>query len=74
MLAGVLVLFAGRLVINRTPVADWLVAPLLMSDTNGKADAIVVLGAGVVGECGPNYFSLDEPWFRRGCGGTVEHR
>jgi uncharacterized SAM-binding protein YcdF (DUF218 family) len=30
------------------------VSPLLIADSSGKADAIVVLGAGVVGECGVN--------------------
>ena len=40
--------------INRTAFADRLVSPLLLSDTPGQADAIVVLGAGVLGQCEPN--------------------
>ncbi|HEY7497059.1 MAG TPA: ElyC/SanA/YdcF family protein [Vicinamibacterales bacterium] len=51
---GLAAVYFGRLAINRTTVADYLISPLLASDTAGKADAIVVLGAGVVGECVPN--------------------
>ena len=54
VLCGVVLVFAARFAINRTNVADWLVSPLLIADSQGKADAIVVLGAGVVGECGVN--------------------
>ena len=54
LLCGVLLVFAGRWVVNRTSFPDRLVGPLLRSDTGGHADAIVVLGAGVVGECGVN--------------------
>lgn len=57
-LAGVvttlLVLYAGRMAINKGEFPDRLVAPLLVPDTNGRADAIVVMGAGVVGPCTPN--------------------
>ena len=52
ILCGVAILFGGRLLINETTFADKLVAPLLVRDTPGPADAIVVMGAGVVGECG----------------------
>jgi uncharacterized SAM-binding protein YcdF (DUF218 family)/lysophospholipase L1-like esterase len=41
-------------VVNRTSFPDRLVGPLLRSDTSGHADAIVVLGAGIVGQCGVN--------------------
>jgi uncharacterized SAM-binding protein YcdF (DUF218 family)/lysophospholipase L1-like esterase len=51
---GLAAVYFGRLAINRTNVADYLISPLLMTDTAGKADAIVVLGAGVVGDCVPN--------------------
>ncbi|HEY8549110.1 MAG TPA: ElyC/SanA/YdcF family protein [Vicinamibacterales bacterium] len=51
VLCGVLGVLAARWVINRTPFADYLVAPLVRSDTSGSADVIVVLGAGVVGDC-----------------------
>ena len=57
-LAGVVVtlvlLYAGRTAINKSTYPDRLVAPLLMPDTAGPADAIVVMGAGVVGPCTPN--------------------
>lgn len=53
-----LLVFGVRLLINRTTLADVLVAPLLLTDTIGKADAIVVLGAGVVGGCIPNQYAV----------------
>lgn len=40
--------------INETPVADWIVRPLVRSDSGGTADVIVVLGAGIVDNCVPN--------------------
>lgn len=55
VLAGILILVAGAYLINRTVVADWLISPLLTTDSIESADAIVVLGAGVVGECGTNH-------------------
>ena len=55
VLSGIVLIFALRLFINETPVADWIVAPLLADDTAGSADAIVVAGAGVTGECIPNH-------------------
>lgn len=51
---GIVLVLAGRGVVNRTPVADWLVAPLVQADTDGRADAIVVPGAGVIGDCVSN--------------------
>lgn len=54
LLTGVALVFAVREVVNRTPIADWLVAPLLTTDGVRTADAIVVPGAGVVGACAPN--------------------
>lgn len=54
MVVGVAGWFGSAYVINRTTFADHLVSPLLLSDTRGSADAIVVLGAGVVGRCEPN--------------------
>jgi len=54
IVCGIVLMLSARFVVNRTPLADWLVAPLLLTDTSGRADAIVVLGAGVVGECVPN--------------------
>jgi uncharacterized SAM-binding protein YcdF (DUF218 family) len=50
--------FAARLVINETRVPDLLIAPLLISDSSADADAIVVLGGAVLGECVPNTNSM----------------
>jgi uncharacterized SAM-binding protein YcdF (DUF218 family)/lysophospholipase L1-like esterase len=58
LLCGVLSVGAGHWLIDRTPVADWVVRPLLVEDTNGRADAIVALGAGVVRDCVPNNYGL----------------
>lgn len=55
---GVLLVFLGALFINRTSFADYLIASLLLPDTSGKADAIVVMGAGVVGDCVPNHYGV----------------
>src|SRR5829696_5536722 len=57
-LLGVSAVFFGRWVVNATPYADRLVGGLILPDTAGDADAIVVLGAGVTGSCTPNEFSL----------------
>jgi uncharacterized SAM-binding protein YcdF (DUF218 family)/lysophospholipase L1-like esterase len=57
-LLGVLSVFAARWVIDNTALADRLIAPLIVQDTSGQADAIVVLGAGVTASCSPNEFSL----------------
>jgi uncharacterized SAM-binding protein YcdF (DUF218 family)/lysophospholipase L1-like esterase len=46
--------FGGRACINQTEIPDRIVSPLLATDTPGQFDAIVVLGAGVVGPCLPN--------------------
>jgi uncharacterized SAM-binding protein YcdF (DUF218 family) len=51
---AVVAILTTRFVVNETVLADWLVAPLLLPDSNERADAIVVLGAGVVGDCTPN--------------------
>jgi uncharacterized SAM-binding protein YcdF (DUF218 family)/lysophospholipase L1-like esterase len=53
-LVSIALLFALRLFINRAPVADWIIAPLLMKDEPAVSDAIVVLGAGVLEGCVPN--------------------
>lgn len=52
--AGVMTIVVGRAVIRESAFPDRLVAPLLTADTAGPAQAIVVLGAGVVGDCVPN--------------------
>ena len=58
MVLGVALVFVVREGINNTPVADWLVAPLGRPDTGGKADVMVVLGAGLTALCTPNAYSL----------------
>ena len=58
LVAGVMLVFAASTAVNRTPVADWIVAPLLVPDTTGAVDAIVVLGAGVIADCVPNQHAL----------------
>jgi uncharacterized SAM-binding protein YcdF (DUF218 family) len=55
---GVAAVFAARLVINETRAPDLLIAPLLMSDSSADADAIVVLGGAVIGDCVPNTNSM----------------
>ena len=54
IVCGIAAVFLVRLIINETRIADLLVSPLLLQDTTGTADAIVVLGAGIVSDCVPN--------------------
>lgn len=58
LVCGAVVLLGLRVLVNETPAADWLVAPLLMPDNATSGDAIVAVGAGVVGTCEPNLNSL----------------
>ena len=58
IVAGVALVIAAGMFINTTAVADWIVAPLLLPDTSGPTEAIVVLGAGVIGDCVPNNHGL----------------
>ena len=58
LLLGLLILVGAKACINETPVPDWIVAPLLVRDDVGKSDAIVVLGASVVGACTPSNNAL----------------
>jgi uncharacterized SAM-binding protein YcdF (DUF218 family) len=58
VLAGILLVFGAMTVVNKTSIADWIIAPLLIADSTGPADAIVVLGAGVIGDCTPNHNAL----------------
>lgn len=58
LVCGALLVFACRWLINRTPLVDYAMAPLILDDTDGSADAIVALGAGVVGPCVPNLNSV----------------
>ncbi len=58
VLAGILLVFAVTTFIKKTSIADWIVAPLLVPEMRGPADAIVVLGAGLIGDCGLNHNAL----------------
>lgn len=55
---GIVSVLAFRQVVNDTTLADRLVAPLVLPDTSGPADVIVVPAAGVTGLCTPNRNSL----------------
>ena len=54
LVVGVALVFVAGVLINETPVADWIIAPLLVDDTSEPSDAIVALGAGVLDGCVPN--------------------
>ena len=54
MITGIALTFMARLAINESTIADHLIAPLLVDDSPAGADAIVVLGAGVIGDCTAN--------------------
>lgn len=58
LVMGLALAVLGPLAINRTTVADRIVAPLMVDDRPGPADAIVVLGAGVIGDCGANRYAV----------------
>lgn len=58
VVTGVALTFAIASLINNTSVPDWIVAPLLVADSPGPVETIVVLGAGVVGDCIPNQYGL----------------
>lgn len=51
---GVLMVLTVRFLIDHTPLADWLVGPLVTADAIQTSDAIVVAGAGVIGNCEAN--------------------
>lgn len=53
-MVGLFVIGSVRLAINHTSFADLLVGPLILADGTQPADAIVVAGAGVIGQCEPN--------------------
>ncbi len=54
VVAGVALVLLARLAINESTIPDRLLAPMLLDDSSAQADAIVVLGAGVIGDCVPN--------------------
>ena len=57
-LLGVLSVFAAREIVNRSAWPDALMRPLLVRDTPGPADVIVVPGAGLTAACTPNLNSV----------------
>ncbi len=54
VVVGAAVVLLGRVAINESTIPDRLLAPMLLDDSSARGDAIVVLGAGVVGHCVPN--------------------
>lgn len=58
LLCGVFSVFGAREIINQTTLVDRLMSPLVLADTGGQGDAIVALGASVVGPCVPNLNSF----------------
>jgi uncharacterized SAM-binding protein YcdF (DUF218 family)/lysophospholipase L1-like esterase len=54
VVSGIVLVLLAQFLIDRSPLADWLVSPLLLPDTAGAVEAIVVSGAGLVGPCEPN--------------------
>ncbi|MEZ5283256.1 MAG: ElyC/SanA/YdcF family protein [Vicinamibacterales bacterium] len=56
--SGVALLLLARWAINESTIPDRLVAPLLLGDSTARAEAIVVLGGGVIGDCVPNLNSM----------------
>ena len=57
-LVGVASVFGAREIINRSAWPDALIGPLLVQDTSGAADVIVVPGAGLTNACTPNLNSV----------------
>jgi uncharacterized SAM-binding protein YcdF (DUF218 family)/lysophospholipase L1-like esterase len=49
--SGIVLLGGARVLINQTALADFLVSPLVLADTDARSDAIVVAGAGLIGNC-----------------------
>jgi uncharacterized SAM-binding protein YcdF (DUF218 family)/lysophospholipase L1-like esterase len=54
VVSGVALAWLARLAINESTIPDRFLAPMLLDDSSAQADAIVVLGAGVIGDCVPN--------------------
>jgi uncharacterized SAM-binding protein YcdF (DUF218 family)/lysophospholipase L1-like esterase len=65
VVAGIVLVVGGHEIINETRFADRLVAPLLMADTGGPGDVIVVLGAAVNERCSPNLYAIRRAMFAR---------
>ena len=58
LFVGVLLVLGSTAFIRKTSVADYIVAPLVQPDDSGSADIVVVLGAGITGDCGLNHNAL----------------
>jgi uncharacterized SAM-binding protein YcdF (DUF218 family)/lysophospholipase L1-like esterase len=58
VLTGIVLVIGGAWIFNRTTLVDYLVTPLVLSDTSGHGDVIVVPGAGASAECSPNIYSI----------------
>lgn len=54
ILVGVLLVIVVQYLASQSPMADWLVSPLLLTDSPRNGDVIVVAGAGLIGPCEPN--------------------
>ncbi len=54
VIAGIALVFVAQLAINESTIPDRLLGPMLIDDSAAPADAIVVLGAGVIGDCVAN--------------------
>jgi uncharacterized SAM-binding protein YcdF (DUF218 family)/lysophospholipase L1-like esterase len=57
-LLGAASVFGAREIVNRSAWPDLLMRPLLVQDTGGPADVIVVPGAGLTAACTPNLNSV----------------
>jgi uncharacterized SAM-binding protein YcdF (DUF218 family)/lysophospholipase L1-like esterase len=57
-LLGIASVYASRWIVNRSAFPDRLIAPLLVRDTSGPADVIVVPAASVTAVCSANLNSL----------------
>jgi uncharacterized SAM-binding protein YcdF (DUF218 family)/lysophospholipase L1-like esterase len=58
ILVGVALVLGARYSVNHSTWPDRVVGPLLLSDTSGPADVIVVPAAGVTAACTPNLNSI----------------
>ncbi len=54
VITGIALVFLAQLAINESSFPDHLVGPMLVDDSAASGDAIVVLGAGVIGDCVAN--------------------
>jgi uncharacterized SAM-binding protein YcdF (DUF218 family) len=57
-LSGVLAVLLAWALVSHTPLPELIANPLVLPNTAGTADAIVVLGAGVDRACAPDFHSM----------------